>query len=309
MSAPSPWPDAALALSGELKRELEKNMTVTEILPYEPPVQVPTLFGTTDPNAIIKDATAKATALAKVVQDQKLASNISGRQYVRLEGWTLLGSMLGVFPVCVWTRKLDDGWEARVEARTLGGQLVGAAEAQCCRDENTWKHRSDYALRSMAQTRATSKALRLPLGFVMAMAGFEATPEEEIPEEERRPAPQAQQRPAQPPRATPNTRTARQAPPAPSSDAERPSDTNTDLTPVTHSAVAAAYKEVQAARGAEFIPIVRKGLAEIWPHAFTAQANRIGQLTEAEGLEVLEYLDNENPATEPAEEGAPALPL
>ena len=43
------------------------------------------------------------------------------------------------------------------------------------------KPRDDYALRSMAQTRATSKALRQPLGFVMSLAGFDPTPAEEMP--------------------------------------------------------------------------------------------------------------------------------
>jgi hypothetical protein len=33
----------------------------------------------------------------------------------------------------------------------------------------------------MAQTRATSKALRQPLGFVMTLAGYSATPAEEMP--------------------------------------------------------------------------------------------------------------------------------
>jgi hypothetical protein len=98
-----------------------------------------------------------------------------------VEGWTLLGTMLGVFPVCEWTRKLDDGWEARVVAKTLAGQTVGAAEAECLRSERSWSSRDDYALRSMAQTRATSKALRQPLGFVVTLAGFEATPAEEMP--------------------------------------------------------------------------------------------------------------------------------
>jgi hypothetical protein len=87
--------------------------------------------------------------------------------------------MLGVFPICVWSRPTDNGWEARVEARTLAGALVGAAEASCTRDEPNWRDKPDYALRSMAQTRSTSKALRLPLGFVVALAGYEATPAEE----------------------------------------------------------------------------------------------------------------------------------
>jgi len=145
-----------------------------------------TLFGTNDPVEVITRATATATALAEVVRKQRLATMIQGREHVRVEGWTLLGSMLGVFPVVVWTHELgdDDGWEARVEARTRDGQVVGAAEAECLRSEKTWAKRDSYALRSMAQTRATSKAMRGPLGFVMTLAGFEATPQEEIPPEE-----------------------------------------------------------------------------------------------------------------------------
>ena len=68
-----------------------------------------------------------------------------------------------------------------MEARTLAGALVGAAEAQVTRQEQNWRSRDDYALRSMAQTRATGKAMRLPLGFVMSLAGYEATPAEEMP--------------------------------------------------------------------------------------------------------------------------------
>jgi hypothetical protein len=88
--------------------------------------------------------------------------------------------MLGVFPVVVWTKPLENGWEARVEARTLAGDLVGAAEAECRRDEPTWAKRADYALRSMAQTRATSRALRGPLGFIVVLAGYSATAAEEM---------------------------------------------------------------------------------------------------------------------------------
>jgi hypothetical protein len=144
-----------------------------------------TLFGTDDPEQVVASATKAAKALAKVVTDQKLAVKIQGRPHVRVEGWTLLGSMLGVFPVVAWTRKLENGWEARVEARTRVGEIVGAAEAECLRSEKTWATRDDYALRSMAQTRATSKALRAPLGFVMQLAGFDPTPLEEMPQKEK----------------------------------------------------------------------------------------------------------------------------
>ena len=59
--------------------------------------------------------------------------------------------------------------------------MIGAAEAECLYAEANWKGRDDYALRSMAQTRATSKALRQPLGFVISLAGFDPTPAEEMP--------------------------------------------------------------------------------------------------------------------------------
>jgi hypothetical protein len=155
-----------------------------EIVPHEPvPAQNLTLFGTDDPVAMIEAATRSAEALAGVLEKQKLFKDIKGKRHVLVEGWTLLGSMLGVFPVCVWTHKLEDGWEARVEARTRNGDVVGAAEAECLRSESMWKNRDDYALRSMAQTRATSKALRQPLGFVVELAGFNATPAEEMPAE------------------------------------------------------------------------------------------------------------------------------
>src|SRR5829696_6975327 len=159
----------------------------TELVPSQPELVGPAvLFRSQEPEDIVRQASAVARALAPVIEDRGLYTDINGRRHVRVEGWTLLGSMLGVFPVCVWSRPTADGWEARVEARTLAGALVGAAEASCTRDEPNWRDKPDYALRSMSQTRATSKALRLPLGFVVALAGYEATPAEEAEVARRR---------------------------------------------------------------------------------------------------------------------------
>ena len=82
-----------------------------------------------------------------------------------------------------WKTYQGSGWEARAEARTTDGRVVGAAEAMCTRDERTWKNRDEFAIRSMAQTRAMSKALRGPLGFVITLAGRASTPAEEMPSE------------------------------------------------------------------------------------------------------------------------------
>lgn len=157
-----------------------------ESLPTPTAGQALTLFGTGDPVAVIESASKVASALADVIEQKQLYKTIRNRKHVYVEGWTLLGSMLGVFPVAEWTRELRDekntvlGWEARVEARTRSGEVVGAAEAECRFTEQKWRTSDSYAVRSMAQTRATSKALRLPLGFVMQLAGYDATPSEEM---------------------------------------------------------------------------------------------------------------------------------
>ena len=166
-------------MSEELQRYEPQETEQTALVPYNP-LPPPTLFGTSDPAEVIAKATAVASALKDVLKRQGLISNIQGKEYPKCEAWTLLGTILGVFPVLAWTKDLENGYEARVEARTKDGAVVGAAEAICTRAERNWNNRDDFALKSMAQTRATAKALRMPLGFVMTLAGYQPTPAEEM---------------------------------------------------------------------------------------------------------------------------------
>src|SRR5678816_2244550 len=48
-----------------------------------------------------------------------------------------------------------------------------------------------FQLRSMAQTRAASKALRNALAWVVVLAGYRPTPAEELPQVDHRPTPSA----------------------------------------------------------------------------------------------------------------------
>jgi hypothetical protein len=138
------------------------------------------LFGSSDPATILERHVEVSNLLARVIRDRRLCVRIGRRDHVLVEGWTLLGSLLGVFPVTVWTRPLENGWEARVEARNRAGEVFGSAESMCLVTEPRWRGAEEYAVRSMAATRATSKALRQPLGFVMQLAGFDPIPAEEI---------------------------------------------------------------------------------------------------------------------------------
>lgn len=153
--------------------------------PPEPPTAVAplNLFGPS-PAAALESMSEIAKLLTDVLKQQRLYSVIQGKNHVTVEGWTLLGSLLGVFPVVVSTERVTEpaeGYKARVEARTADGRVVGAGEALCTRAERTWKGRDEFALMAMAQTRATSRALRNPLGFVVKMAGYETAGAEEMP--------------------------------------------------------------------------------------------------------------------------------
>lgn len=147
------------------------------------PVAPRSLWRTDDPAEVLTRATDTAEALMPVIRARGLVVSIQGRDHLTVEAWQTLGAMVGVSPVCVWTRKLEDGWEARVEARASDGRVVGAAEAECLRGEDRWSRADDFAVRSMAQTRATSKALASVLRFVATLGGAAGTPAEEMPRE------------------------------------------------------------------------------------------------------------------------------
>lgn len=158
----------------------EAEVVGQEIVHYtEPPTA---LFKTDDPVEVIEKATAVANALKGVLTSQGLTQVIQGKDYVKIEGWQTLGAMLGVTAVCVSTEPVDGGYRATVEARMPDGRVVGRADALCTKHEKRgpWKAAEDYARLSMAQTRATSKALKGPLGFVVALAGYATTPAEEM---------------------------------------------------------------------------------------------------------------------------------
>ena len=150
-----------------------------DTMPARPPV---TLFGS-DPYLALERMTDLAKVLVDVVRSQKLAVKINNREHLTAEAWTTLGSLVGVVPVVCWVHpnETEDGYIARVEARTLDGRVVGAAESECSRAESRWKTRDSFQLRSMAQTRAIGRALRAPLGMITVLAGYEPTPSEDMP--------------------------------------------------------------------------------------------------------------------------------
>lgn len=70
-------------------------------------------------------------------------------------------------------------WEAKVVA-VRNGVVVGEAESMCTRSEESWRESDDFAIRSMAQTRATSRAIAAAARWIVTLAGFAGTPAEEM---------------------------------------------------------------------------------------------------------------------------------
>lgn len=157
------------------------------------------------PHDVIVQATKIAKELAKIIRENKLANNIQGKEFVRVEGWSTMGAMLGVLPreVPELAKRLDDGsYEAVVElVRISDGAVIGKASALVGMDEKdsrgklTWGNRNEYARKSMSITRATGKAYRLGFSWIMTLAGYEATPAEEIIDGTFKEAPRSQSKP------------------------------------------------------------------------------------------------------------------
>ena len=136
------------------------------------------------PAEVVERGTAAAKQLQKIVSSREKKLLLGGKQYLFFEDWQTIGKFYGVTVKTVHTEELREGDEligflAQAVAVANGIEVSGA-DAECTYDEDNWHGKPRYQLRSMAQTRACSKALRNCLGWVAVLAGYEATPAEEM---------------------------------------------------------------------------------------------------------------------------------
>ena len=132
-----------------------------------------------NPQDRLKQGHEAAKALMSVAQPVM----IQGNQYLTIHDWQTVGAFYGFFagaddaePVVV---DGVSGFRAKAVVRTADGTIVSSAIAYCF-DEGIWKGREKFAQASMAQTRASSKALRMVVGWVAVLGGYKDTPAEEM---------------------------------------------------------------------------------------------------------------------------------
>lgn len=138
------------------------------------------------PQAIVARAQKTADACRQIVM--KCSIQLQGRGYIKAEGWQALAASCGYSPRIGTVEELSNGDIRAVcdLVRLSDGEIVASAEGYLGVDEGMWARRPRYARRAMAQTRATSRACRSALAWIVPLldAGLETTPAEEIPHAE-----------------------------------------------------------------------------------------------------------------------------
>lgn len=139
-----------------------------------------------------------ASCLKEVIQSQGLiVKGLGGNknsEYVTIEGWEVLGTMLGIVPVTEIITDITNkqgrtvGYEARAtlyrnpildKGEIVGGEMIARAEASA---DKSGFQKDLPSIRSMAQTRALGKCYRMALSWIIKMAGYEGTPANEMPD-------------------------------------------------------------------------------------------------------------------------------
>lgn len=184
------------------------------------------------PQELIRNSQEIASEFQKIVEGQKLYTDIAGKKHVHVDGWSMLGVLFGIFPTVdsvervntgvrfevvkvktsikfkdkhtgVWKEFDKEAWlpkdrvkktdailqeatkdeityKAVVILRTLKGHSLTRVESLCSNREDGKLDNEEYAINSMAQTRATGKAFRLAFGWIARVAGYDSTPFEEV---------------------------------------------------------------------------------------------------------------------------------
>ena len=136
------------------------------------------------PEEVITTARLAAQQLTNIVTTRSNKLVVGGKQYLFFEDWQMLGRFYGVSARITSTEEIIKqnkpiGYLAKASAVHQGYE-VSTAEAECTVKEPNWANKPMFQLRSMAQTRAGSKALRMCLSWVAVLAGYEATAAEEM---------------------------------------------------------------------------------------------------------------------------------
>ena len=141
-----------------------------------------------------------ADCLSEVIEAKGLALALNTKhpekKYLTIEAWQVLGTFLGLTPVSEIIGEIQNnkgvvvGYRARAQiyknpviknGEIVAGALLSSMEAEA---DRSGFQKDRFAIASMAQTRALSKAYRMALSWIVNLAGYEGTGAEEMKEYE-----------------------------------------------------------------------------------------------------------------------------
>ena len=166
-----------------------KEQSIENALAVQPPRDV--VLSSQDASEFIDRAVKQADALKSIIDKKNLAITIGGgtKKHVLIDGWMTLMALNGVMPFTVSVYRERDTETKKLTAyvvteirRVSDGFVLTRVESSCSQNESRWARADDYAVVSMAQTRGVGKGCRQLFGWVMALAGYDATPAEEMPD-------------------------------------------------------------------------------------------------------------------------------
>lgn len=137
----------------------------------------------------IEEAKKLGQDLSNFASQNNLLVEIAGKKYMQVEGWQFVGTQLGLtdvvkscFRITEPEQLLDKELKYRAEVEIINqhGTVISRGIAYASNQESKKKSFEEYAVASMAQTRAIGKAYRNFLAWIIKMAGYEATPYEEV---------------------------------------------------------------------------------------------------------------------------------
>src|SRR5580700_10112305 len=134
----------------------------SQAIVLSPPPQIEALAMPRAPEIVLQEAAKAAQALREVIERKPNKCVINGKTFLQFEDWQTLGRFYGVTAAARTTAYIEQGrvrgYECHAEAIRADGQVISAAQAMCLDDEQKWKDKPLFQLRSMAQTRAQAKA-------------------------------------------------------------------------------------------------------------------------------------------------------
>jgi hypothetical protein len=142
---------------------------------------------------IVTRGTDIATELNKIIEGKNLYKQIGPSKHILVEAWQTCGVFLGYTGRTQELPDADQGAKALAEIVNRDGMVVSTATAACGTEgDGQWVKRPYFQQLSMAQTRALSKAFRNVLSWIVVLAGYNATPAEEMGHDAPKPTPAPQ---------------------------------------------------------------------------------------------------------------------